>query len=122
MSPKQSDEWVESPSLVRVKRHENISVQNTWQNKKTGEVVVQYMTMTTVERNHYVESHSSPETANSKIRQVKNMLSSDDIETEVSKVSVTGGNGIAKCRSRSTAQSKAHAYMNGDQSDFYYER
>lgn len=113
--------WVHNPADVRIDGYKNIAVKNIWKNTNTGEVLVHFMTITTVTRNVYVEAHSDPETVESRLQKVKDLVTRKDVEVEFDSVTVTGGSGVAKCRSDQKALQKANEYMNGDLDDFYFQ-
>lgn len=114
------DPWVHNPDNVSVESWTDIPVKHIWRNTDTGELLIQYKTITTVTRNNYVESHSDPEKVESRLRKVKDLISTDDVEVELDSVTVTGGSGVAKCRRQGTALGKAMEYMNGNLDDGYF--
>lgn len=115
------DPWTHDPDDVDVNTWSDIPVANVWKNTETGEILVQYRTASAVERNKYVERHTDPEKVKSRFRQIKDMISTDDVEIELDSITITGGRGVAKCRTSSLALEKAFGYMRGGHDGFFYE-
>lgn len=103
--------WVHNPDNVRISSWSDIPVKNVWKNENTGEILIQFSTITTVSKNKYVESHKNPETVSSRLRKLQDLISRGDVETELDSVTVTGGHHVAKERSHSSALQSALRYM-----------
>lgn len=103
--------WKKSRANVINKYHRDIGVHNMWINEHSNAVLVQYMTITTVNKNKYVELYQNPETVKSRFKQFKELLTSDDIETEMKIVGDGTGASVAKVRSKEQAKEEAYRYM-----------
>ena len=103
--------WEKSRANVINKYHRNIGVNNMWINEYSNAVIVQYTTIPSIKKNHYVELYKSPETVKSRFKQFKNLLTSDNIETEIKIVGNGTGVSVAKVESKKQAKEEAYRYM-----------
>ena len=103
--------WSKDKNNVLNKYHRGIGVNNMWVNEHSGAILVQYMTITTVSKNQYVELYQNPNTVQSRFKQIKDLLTSDNIDTELKIVGDGSGLDVAKVRSKRKATDEAHRYM-----------
>lgn len=103
-------EWEHNPSDLKYKTYSNISIQNIWKHKETNTVIIHYFTINTVQGD-YLELFENPKSYNSAFRKIKNLFSSDNINEEISKVTITAGNSLGKYSTREKTIKAAEQYM-----------
>jgi len=104
-------DWVHNPSGIRIDRRTNTVIENVWKNNSTGEMIVHFSVQHSGNR-HIVEVHTDPETAVSRFEQVKSLVSSGNIDGELSIVSARGGQDLTREKHKNDAIESALNYMN----------
>lgn len=118
--------WVKNPSDVKCKRFKGIAVENIWKNKKSGAIIVQYMTKTTTS-NCSAEVYQNPETYESSLRKLSKTILRKKGEVEIKVVEVTSGNTISKTNTKNKTKQNIEEYMRrnpdgGSDENFYNEK
>lgn len=103
--------WTKKTPNTINKYHSGISVMDVWRNQESGSILVHYMTRTTVKRNHYVELYQDPKTVESRFRKIKDLVTSEDVETNLSVIGESHATDVAKVSTKRRAREEAHRYM-----------